>query len=192
MTEALERALVTLDRGASFLGAGLRAVAGPAPIVPATPITGRFRAKVIGNGLRELDRFLNLLIDEALYTQGLKAFPGQRSTANKLRAYRLAAGRPHQDETRLRALGRSRECLFHCDGRVLRGDSRGDPFMTAGWPASAAADAPLRRVAVGSDLAVDRDDLARVCTFYRRIGAEIGASARAVRSRRDGQVLFGC
>lgn len=173
MTEALERALVTLDRATSFLGAGLRTIPDAGRIVPAAPIAGRYRAKVIGNGLRELDRFLNLLIDEALHARGLTAFPGQRNTANKLRAYRVGTGRPHGDEAQLRALGRSRECLFHCAGLVLRGDSPGDAFMTTGWPASAADDAPLRRVAVGGD------DLVRVCAFYRRIGAEIGASVRS-------------
>jgi hypothetical protein len=173
MPEALERAFLTLDRGASFLGAGLRMPAGAGQPTPPAVLPAGFPAKVIGNALRELDRFLNLLIDEAMRADGLQAFPGRRNTANKLQAYRTATCLPHADDARLRALGRSRDCLFHCGGRVSRGDGRGERFMTLGWPGSAAAGAPLRRAVVGSELAVGIDELAQVGVFYRGIAAGI-------------------
>ncbi|MCW3836164.1 hypothetical protein OM513_08950 [Sphingomonas canadensis] len=166
----LARASATLLRGASFLGAGLRPWPGAEG---AAPITGRYRAKVIGNGLRELDRFLNLLIDEAALARGLAARPGQRNTSNKLGAYRQWLGRPHPDAERLRALGRSRECLFHCEGRVTRGDSLDCGFLTAGWPELPGTQAPLRRFGIGERIEASGEDLDDVCALYRRIAQEL-------------------
>jgi hypothetical protein len=161
---AFMRAYDTLARGADLLANGLRsASAGTGP----SPTGGRYCARVIGNALRELDRFLNLLADEAARVGGLRVSPGQRNTANKLRdmaAIRLS----HRDHARLRALGRSRECLFHCNGRVTRGDDRGGSTMTAGWPERRRPDAPLRRVPLNERLVVSIDDLADIRDFYRR------------------------
>ncbi|MET0270175.1 MAG: hypothetical protein ABW173_07075, partial [Sphingomonas sp.] len=53
-------ASATLARATRFLGAGLSA---DDPACP-RPIGGAIRAKVIANALRELDRFLSILIDE--------------------------------------------------------------------------------------------------------------------------------
>jgi len=173
MTEEMLHASSTLFRGAAFLGACLRAPIAH-PIESGSPaIAGRYRAKVIGNGLRELDRFLNLLIDAASTAEGLPVHPGQRNTANKLSAYRTAKSLPNHDGDRLRALGRSRDCLFHCGGRVQRGDRRGAMAMTVGWPAETGCDAPLDRVTIGQDLTVTRGGLDDVCLFYRRIAHEL-------------------
>lgn len=173
MTEEMLHASSTLFRGAAFLGACLRAPIAH-PVESGSPaIAGRYRAKVIGNGLRELDRFLNLLIDAASTAEGLPVQPGQRNTANKLSAYRTAKSLPNHDGDRLRALGRSRDCLFHCGGRVQRGDRRGAMAMTVGWPAEAGCDAPLDRVRIGQDLTVTRGGLDDVCLFYRRIAHEL-------------------
>ena len=173
MTEEMRQASSTLLRGATFLGACLRTPIAHDVESGLPAIVGRHRAKVIGNGLRELDRFLNLLIDAASTAEGLPVHPGQRNTANKLSAYRAAKSLPNHDEARLRALGRSRDCLFHCGGRVRRGDRRGAIAMTVGWPARVGCDKPLDRVMVGQDLTVTRGDLDDICLFYRRIAHDL-------------------
>lgn len=173
MTEDMQHASSTLFRGAAFLGACLRTPVAHDVESGSPAIAGRYRAKVIGNGLRELDRFLNLLIDAASTAEGLPVRPGQRNTANKLSAYRAAKSLPNHDDARLRALGRSRDCLFHCGGRVRRGDRRGAAAMTVGWSARAGCDAPLDRVMVGQNVTVTRGDLDDVCLFYRRIAHDL-------------------
>ncbi|WP_066806249.1 hypothetical protein [Sphingomonas asaccharolytica] len=173
MTEEMRHASSTLFRGAAFLGACLRAPTELDVESRSPAIVGRYRAKVIGNGLRELDRFLNLLIDAASTAEGLPVHPGQRNTANKLAAYRTAKSLPNDDDARLRALGRSRDCLFHCGGRVRRGDRRGAMAMTVGWPARAGYGSALDSVMVGQDLNVTRGDLDDVCLFYREIARDL-------------------
>jgi hypothetical protein len=148
MTEEMRHASSTLFRGAAFLGACLRTPTAHEVESRSPAIVGRYRAKVIGNGLRELDRFLNLLIDAVSDADGLPVRPGQRNTANKLSAYRAAKSLPNRDDGRLRALARSRDCLFHCGGRVRRGDRRDGVAMTVGWPERSGGDAPLDRVMV--------------------------------------------
>ncbi|HEX7851968.1 MAG TPA: hypothetical protein VF485_19705 [Sphingomonas sp.] len=188
MTEEMRHASSTLFRGAAFLGACLRAPTAHDVESLSPAIVGRYRAKVIGNGLRELDRFLNLLIDAASDAEGLPVRPGQRNTANKLAAYRAAMALPNDDDRRLRALGRSRDCLFHCAGRVRRGDRRDDMTMTVGWPERPSGDMPLDRVTIGQELTVTRGDLDDVCRFYRRIARDLcGAALHApgIDFRRD-------
>lgn len=170
VSEEMRHASSTLFRGAAFLGACLRAPIAHDAESGSPAIAGRYRAKVIGNGLRELDRFLNLLIDAVSTAEGLPVRPGQHNTANKLSAYRAAKSLPNHDDGRLRALGRSRDCLFHCGGRVRRGDRRGAIMMTVGWPGYGA---PLDRVMVGQDLNVTRGDLDDVCRFYRGIAHDL-------------------
>lgn len=176
VTEEMQHAAATLFRGAAFLGGCLRAPVANDTEVRSLAIAGRYRAKVIGNGLRELDRFLNLLIDAASSAEGLPVRPGQHNTANKLSAYCEAKSLPNHDGDRLRALGRSRDCLFHCGGRVGRGDRRDGIAMTVGWSAQAGGDAPLDRVMVGQHVNVTRGDLDDVCLFYRRIARELCSS----------------
>ena len=132
----IELAHATLRAAALFLGADdLRPRRSVAP------------NKVVGNGLRELDRFLSILIDEVAVQASrdaatLDRLRSRRNTANKLRMLQAMLGRRHHpDHRRLRALGRSRDCLFYCDGRVRRADVRSGQMMTAGWPSHAAADA---------------------------------------------------
>lgn len=160
----LQHARATFARATVFLGNGL-SMAGPGG---ALAIAGPHRCKVIGNSLRELDRFLNLLIDEIaaiILEPGISAdLKRQRNTPNKLRAVRAAMVLPSPDHARLRAIGRSRDCLFHCGGIVRRGDLRGDIAMTAGWSRADAA-APAR-VAMGERLSVGADELAETCRFY--------------------------
>jgi len=177
MTNDMWRAASTLFRGAAFLGACLRTPIAQEGESRSPAIVGRYRAKVIGNGLRELDRFLNLLIDAASDAEGLAVRPGQHNTANKLAAYRAAMALPNDDDRRLRALGRSRDCLFHCGGRVRRGDRRNGSTMTVGWSGQPGRDLPLDRVTIGQQLTVTRGDLDDVCRFYRRIAHELCSAA---------------
>lgn len=134
---------------------------------------------MIGNGLRELDRFLSLLIDAVaalIAPPGLDRgrFSRQRNTANKLRTIRSAMALPSPDHDRLLAIGRSRDCLFHCAGIVRRGDSRAAKQMTAGWPAP--DDVRLRSFAIGERLAIDALGLHSVCRFYDHVAADLLAA----------------
>lgn len=161
----------TLRNGTRFLGAGLNH-AGLAPI------DGRYRAKVIGNGLRELDRFLSVLLDEVALAAGwelpdLRRLANVRNTANKLALVHDRLGRSADDLSRLRALGRSRNCLFHCDGVVRRGDERHAASMTVGWPADVRGNGAGAQLALGESLAVTAADLAWVCAFYDRLAVEL-------------------
>ncbi|MBY8822505.1 hypothetical protein [Sphingomonas colocasiae] len=153
---AVALAYATLSRGARFLGAGL--VISPVAY-RAYPMA--YGAKVLGNGLRELDRFLNILIGEVARACGAPVSPNERNTANKLRRLRHALAVSDSDHARLVAMGRSRDCLFHCSGRVHRGDRPGDSRITAGWP-----EAVPHRVAVGGELTMTASELAEICDFY--------------------------
>ncbi|MDB5737980.1 MAG: hypothetical protein JWO65_1648 [Sphingomonas bacterium] len=167
--EGMKAASATLSRATGFFGAGYG-------------LDGPHRAKVIGNGLRELDRFLNLLLDEVAAVLGLpnrSVFVRQRNTANKLRAIERAMACPSGDAERLRAIGRARDALFHCAGIVRRADDRGGDRMTMGWRAPC--------VAVGDPIAVGAIELASICRFYDRIARRLiaacedyGAGATAI------------
>lgn len=168
----MAEAYATLSRGAAFLAGEV----GPtffslAACVSSSP-GERYRAKAIGNALRELDRFLNVLADEVSRVLSLPVSEGQQNTANKLReldGLNLSDG----DRLRLRALGRSRECLFHLDGRVAAGDRRGGSTFTAGWPALEGHDRRLRLVTVGDYLVVSDADLRDIAEFYRHLARRL-------------------
>jgi len=161
----LARAHATLERGAGFLAQGL------AREGPRRAIEGRYRARVLGNGLRELDRFLSLLIDALAGARGITLPAGERETASKLASLRARTGAPHDDHARLIALARSRDCLFHCEGLVRRGDRRGDISMTVGWPMRDGVALP--RVAIGERLSLSGAELDEICGYYRAIAAQL-------------------
>ena len=160
--------MATLARATLFLGAGLRTVERDcAPLA----IEGPGRAKVIGNGLRELDRFLNLVIDEVaalIASPGIDGvrFARQRNTANKLWVIRAAMALPSPDHERLRTVGRSRDCLFHCAGKVRR-EHPCDFGMTV----------------IEGRLIITPADLERICRFYERIAADLVAAFETFRFR---------
>ena len=181
MNERIAHARHTLLRGADFLGSGLRFPA-PADAGSVREIDSRCRARVIGNGLRELDRFLNILLDETMTSHGLKARPDQRNTANKWSHFNNWRGAPPSHERRLRALGPSRNCLFYCAGRINRGDSCMTPIFTAGWPASPQCESTLRRFRVGERLEISATNLAETCAFYRMIATDLNSDCLAIAS----------
>ncbi len=168
---AVDRAHRTLERGSRFLGTGLARAdqAGP------QPIAGRYRAKVVGNGLRELDRFLNVLIGALADAQGRPLPDAQHNTANKLSAFCATLGLDNHD--RLRALGRSRDCLFHCAGIVRRTDAPGAAAMTVGWWDEGGERPMLRSLELGEELVVTAAQLEEVCLYYAALGQQILASA---------------
>jgi hypothetical protein len=155
------RAHATLREASRFLGSARYPIA-----------KTRMPSKVIGNGLRELDRFLSVLIDEVadatagLDEPSLRLLRTRRNTANKLQMLHAAHGRGSPHDRRLRALGRSRDCLFYSDGLVRRADSRAGLAMTTGWHLSSA-------VPIGDRLDVRHRDLADVCRFYDRLADEL-------------------
>ncbi|NIJ35285.1 hypothetical protein [Sphingomonas oligoaromativorans] len=167
----IERAHLTLRDAAAFLGSGLGRSQW-------TPVRGRYRAKMIGNGLRELDRFLNILLDEVALAAGwpsadVRALTRLHNTGLKLDAVCVRLGMQRDDQARLRALGRCRDTLFYCDGRVQRGDTRHMPRLTMGWPEDTISEGAAADLPVGDYLAITADQIAWVCRFYARIGGEL-------------------
>ncbi|WP_375270270.1 hypothetical protein [Sphingomonas sp.] len=169
----LERAATLLLLGAHRLGqlATDGALAAPWPTGSAAGV----RARYVANCLRELDTFLKGLLDQVAPSPPDR--PRRHNAANRVHdvAYRTptrAAALPAiailaDDVARLRALGRSRACLWHCHGLVRRPDSGGGAWMTAGWHAPASAD--LRRYALGDHLAPSGRDLIGVGSFYHQL-----------------------
>ena len=101
--EPMRLSAATIMRATAFLGAGR--IEAPA-------------ATVLANSLRELDRFLSLLLDDVAASAlpagyDRAAFARQSNTPNKLARVHDALGVASPDQARLRAIGRSRERLFH-------------------------------------------------------------------------------
>jgi hypothetical protein len=133
---------------------------------------------MIGNGMRELDRFLSLLLD-AIATLRVRDFAETvrfdtiRNTANKFDLLSLRLAWPLPDRPRLLALGRCRDCLLFTAGLVRRADVRGSASMTLGWPgardhADAATSLPL-----GVTLRLTAADIASVCRFYEQVADDL-------------------
>jgi len=161
----LDRAYRTLCRGARFF-AGPMGQGATRP-ESAVPISHRHRSKWIGNGLRELDRFLHHLLDAVAHAHGLGAAPGQRNSANKLRALHAALGHGEDDHGRLVGLGGTRACLFHFDG-ILRGHAMAAACWT-GLGRSGTAPAPE----TGTMLVILPADLQCVAHFYRGLADDL-------------------
>jgi hypothetical protein len=165
MDAAFNAAYLTLLRGADFVAAGLCSPTMRKRALGAGSNSERYCARLTGNALRELDRFLNLLADETSRMLDLPVSPGQRNTANKLRdidALCLCCA----DHSRLGALGRARELLYRCEGRLGRRDQADLWILAAGWPGHDARRASAVRT---TRLLVIDDDLARIGELYRRL-----------------------
>lgn len=133
---------------------------------------GCYRAKLIGNALRELDRFLNLLADETSRILALPVLEHQHNTANKLRDIAVL-GLCVADHARLLALGRMRERLYHCGGQLTSPNQHDIWALAVGHAAGSQRRSPHRRVPKGSDFVTD-DDLADIASFYRGLANRLG------------------
>lgn len=160
----------TLARACAFLGALDCAprFEGDNLDVPRETVRSRF----LGNSLRELDRFLNLLLNESAALAGQAGatqgdFARQHNAANKLDAVRALWARASAkhvgpEHQRLRAIGRVRECLASCGGATHGAAVWSDLSMARdGERAPGEAEVRLRR------LIPTAGDLAPICAFYR-------------------------
>ncbi|WP_294332943.1 hypothetical protein [uncultured Sphingomonas sp.] len=164
-TAELESAYRTLCRGARFFASPPGQGAAPPDMV--VPISHRHRSKWIGNGLRELDRFLHHLLDAVAQAHGLGIVSGRRSSAAKLGALRATLGRGDDDHARLLALGGTRACLFHCDG-ILR-----SPAMAAAcWNGLGRFGTPPAPES-GTMLVIVGEDLQSIGQFYHELADDL-------------------
>ncbi|MEN3748729.1 hypothetical protein TPR58_16255 [Sphingomonas sp. HF-S3] len=169
MTDRLHQAHETLSTGARFFATWLSPSAAS---LTQEGVAHEYRSRAIGNGLRELDRFLNILLDEVALHHGVARALRARGTARRLRGLRQLLGVADRDHDRLVALGRSRACLFHCSGTVRSGDRRDLTTMTLGWP-DGVAGMPPRRVPLGVRVSLGRGDIESIAKFYSGIGDEL-------------------
>lgn len=138
------------------------------------------RARYVANCLRELDTFLKGVLDEVAPTGAGQ--PREHNAANRVGRL-LSATTPAptlatlrlpsvtSDADRLRALGRSRACLWHCHGLVRRTDRPEVAWMSAGWCASGSTQ--LRRYDVGERMMPGGPELAGVAAFYHDLAGRI-------------------
>lgn len=169
---AFVRAHATLRAGCAFMIRHAGDRAGAEHGLPAFAYS-----RLVGNRLRELDRFLSVLIEEGCRCLGdarhdARAFARLRNTPYKLRLLEAMLGRPSGDEARLRAIGRVGACLCHCAGTIRRPGLGEDVRLAGGAvgadaiPAEACArlDLPPRAIRSISD-------------FYRTIGDRLLVAA---------------
>lgn len=150
---SLDRAHETLLRGAAYLDRHV-----------APRCDGGVHAPFIGNALGELDRFLNVLVDEVADWIGAPVQPKQRNTANKLSALHRVTGSGDHRRTghaRLSAIGRSRDFLKHAGGRDATGAAR--------VPKSA--------------LPLSSAEMAAICRLYSDTARDLHATALSLRPR---------
>lgn len=139
-----------------------RAADGPQAIV---------RARYIGNCLRELDRFLAVLLDTTSTGARPRLLTLKPDTATRMAAYGGDGWDVRPAQFRLRALDRSRMCLLHDAGRVGRGDEPQGRWLTSGWRDAGSHD--LRRYAVGTRLRPNARHLHDIAGFYAGLGDRV-------------------
>lgn len=137
----------------------------------------RLRGRVIGNHLRELDRFLCVLVDAAGARRGGNA-ASRRDATVKLAMSAAGLGEYPKQALRLKALRRSFNCLVFTSGLVTRGDERGARIMSVGWWCDPRQTA-LQSVAVGEHLDVSAADLLDAAEFYVQLGDIVAGLASA-------------
>ena len=135
--------------------------------------------RMIGNRLRELDRFLAVLIEDVAAVGGQpghdrERFSRLRSTPRKLRVVEEMFATGADDDARLRAIGRLTACLHHCKGRIHTASIHDDILTARG---SAKGPAWQQKEA----LLIDAQTLLAICAFYRGIGDRLLALAQIPR-----------
>ncbi|MFS0738803.1 hypothetical protein ABC347_17285 [Sphingomonas sp. 1P06PA] len=172
----LERAHITMVRGAEFLAGWSDQEAGAVQPDAA-------RTRFIGNALRELDRFLSVLADEAAAClapadHDRPGFARLRNAPNKLRAVNAMMDLPSPAHEPLRAIGRLRACLHHCHGHVRSGGLGADlPSAIA----AAGSIGALRHEGDAIMLTVPAEQLANISRSYRSIADDLVEHVRARR-----------
>ena len=136
-THALAAAVETMMRGAAFLRSRAAMLEQDGVSSPT------HRTAVLANSLRELDRFLNILLDElaaksGMSGQALRGFRRRRSAIAKLSAHPALFGHRIDDRSRLLALAAQQAALL--DHRLASG-SRSNARLIVGravetWPPS--------------------------------------------------------
>ncbi len=124
--------------------------------------------RMIGNRLRELDRFLSVLIEDvaagsAPPEHDRKGFARLRNTPMKLRVVEDMFATGADDDARLRAIGRIAACLHHCKGQIHTASIHDDVLIARGSEKGPATPQKSR-------LLVDPQTLLAICSFYRGIG----------------------
>jgi len=140
------------------------------------------RTRMVGNCLRELDRFLSVCMDEtALHLDASgpldSAFPRLRNTPNKLRLVEARIGAMTSRHVRLRAIGRISACLHHCSGHIHDPGLHGDVALAhgAGWDVMPPMEPP--RTEMGK-LNLTGSTIIRIGAFYREIAEDLLAGVR--------------
>ncbi|WP_340316316.1 hypothetical protein [Rhizorhabdus argentea] len=165
-TAKLTAAVETMMRGTAFLYA--RAAALEQDGIS----SAAHRNTVLGNSLRELDLFLNILLDELAISSGLsgqtlRIFTRRRSATAKLAAYPALFGHRIDDRTRLLVLAERRGALL---SSAIRSGRQCDAKLLSGLPV-AAAPASL--------------DLQSVTIYYGRLATRIIRHVERIRTARS-------
>jgi hypothetical protein len=134
----------------------------------------RGRARYHGNVLRELDRFLNLLLDACAPLLACDGHDGRtyarlRNAAKKLAMLRGVGGSGPARGDRLLAIGRVRDCLHHCAGRVHDAGLWNDLAI-------AGEHLPIHGAPPASHLALSREDVLRIAQVYAGIAQDLRAA----------------
>ncbi|MHA0329667.1 hypothetical protein [Sphingomonas melonis] len=160
----------TLQQGARHI-AGLAPWADPMVEGPRAAV----RARYVGNCLRELDRFLGVLLDVSCLAPRPRLLTLKPDTATRIAVYETDGWDIRPAQRRLRALERSRLCLFHDAGRVGCGDVPQAGWLTSGWRDAGSPD--LRRYAIGARLRPSALHLHDIAGFYAGLGDRIVSGA---------------
>jgi len=133
--------------------------------------------RLLGNRLRELDRFLSILLDEiALWLDrpghDPRAFARWHNVPRKLRHVAAMLGEVSADEARLGAIGRARACLHHCGGKIHDARLSGDLLLAQGTAINTAVPP-----ASPDMLRLSPEALRAIAEFYRTLGDKMVAQA---------------
>jgi hypothetical protein len=166
------RAHATLVAGCGFLSRHA-----PEAAVSGSPWAHKVHDRVTANHLRELDRFLSVLLEEIARTIGgpehdADRFERANSTARMLRIVERITGTPSDAHLRLRAIGRIAQRLRR-DQRPAKAHLLASDMLLAsgGAPSGTGGQA-------GGGLRLSREAVQSISIFYRDLGDRLMEEAR--------------